>query len=458
MLGDDMMAIELKRTEQSNYTIIKIMKGKIEETTVGVEAGCGIRVLVDGVYGFAFGPIDQERQIREMAIKTAKASKSFVKESVQLPEDLPTHQDTEKIIGSKPLLDYSFEDKVNLALECDKNMEGELIKARSTTYHEIIRRVTIETSWGTKIESERPYVMLYSSATAKYSDKTSEGRTRTGHIGGFEIFDRDPPATVAQKAREKAEKGVKIQRIKPGRYSVVLGGELNHLFAHEAAGHPNEADTARVRSVLRGKLGKKIAASNVNLVDDALLEQVNGIRTFGFMKYDDEGTPGQRTEIIKDGILQTYMTDLATAQYWGLKPTGNARAQFYSSIPMVRMTNTFIEAEKDPLSREEVLETVKNGFLLKSGGGGQVDSIRGTFNFGCDEVYQIVNGEIGERYSPTTLTGNTLATLKAIMGISNEKEDPPSSIGFCGKGTKPQSIPNGTSGGWFAVKSILIGG
>ncbi|MBA7543732.1 Metalloprotease TldD [subsurface metagenome] len=119
------------------------------------------------------------------------------------------------------------------------------------------------------------------------------------------------------------------------------------------------------------------------------------------------------------------------------------------------MTNTFIAPASNPMKPDELLELTGNGYLMMQGGGGQVDPIKGTFNFGVAEMFEIKNGEIGQRYRPTTLAGNTMETLKKITGISPDFDDPLDSIGFCGK--DGQSAPVGVSGGWMAVKNIVVG-
>ena len=234
---------------------------------------------------------------------------------------------------------------------------------------------------------------------------------------------------------------------------------FSSCFAWRAAGHSSEGDFLRTAGVFKGKLGKRLSQPFVNLIDDGTLEYIPGYptRTFGFMRYDDEGTPVQRTEIIKNGVLRTYLTDRATAAHFNLAPTGNCRAEFYSSYPIVRMRNTFLQATNgSALSEEEILSLVKEGLLLKYGGGGQVDPIRGTFNFGVGEVYEIHNGEIGELRKATTISGNTLDTLSKIIGLSNKMADPSANVGFCGK--DGQRAPTGTGAGWMAVKLMTIGG
>jgi TldD protein len=448
------------RDEDSLYTMIRVVDGKIESSIAGSEAGIGIRVLIDGSWGFAYGSREDYQDVFNMAINAQRTAARLSKTEIQLAEvDIIKDK---AVIGQKtPAQDVSFEEKVNLALKVDKLLQDDdkIIKSTIVRYQDVLRRQTIATSEGTLIYEERPYTFLSMTPTAKEGTETNQGYGRAGHVGGFELFDKISIEERAEKSKQRTIKGLKAKATKLGKYPVVLDGTLNFLFAHEAAGHSSEGDFLRTAGVFRGKLKKKIAPNFVNLIDDGTLEYLPGypVRTFGFMNYDDEGVPVTRTEIIKNGVLTTYLTDRSSAAFFDLQPTGNCRAQYYSSFPIVRMRNTFLEATKGAeMNEEEVVELVKDGLLLKRGGGGQVDPIRGTFNFGTKEVYEITNGEIGELRRATTLSGNTLETLGKIMGISNEKADPSSNVGMCGKGG--QSAPTGTAGGWMAVKIMTIGG
>ncbi|MBN1330638.1 MAG: TldD/PmbA family protein [Candidatus Heimdallarchaeota archaeon] len=448
------------RNEDSLYTSIEVIDGKVQTSIAGSEAGIGIRVLKDGAFGFAYGSKEDYKNIFEMAMASQKVSKKLSKSEITLAP-IKAVKDSNKISQKKPSQDISFEDKMKLILDVDKLLRDEenKIKSTRTLYYDVLRRQTLATSEGSLIYEERPYTVLFLSPTAKKGTETNQGSGRAGHVGGFELFDEIDIAQRAEETKRRTIKGLEAEKIKPGRYPVVLDGSLNFLFAHEAAGHSTEADSLRSAGVLKGKLGKRLAKDFVNLIDDGTLEYIPGFktRTFGFMKYDDEGVPVERTELIKDGILKTYLNDRASAAFFNIKPTGNCRAQYYSSYPIVRMRNTFLEASKGmDLSEEEVLQLVNNGLLLKYGGGGQVDSIRGTFNFGTNEVYEIKKGEIGEVRRATTIDGNTLETLSKLLGISNKMADPSANVGMCGK--NGQGAQTGTGAGWCAVQVMNVGG
>ncbi len=443
------------RIENSFVTLILVSNGKIEKSSTGVESGVGIRVLKDGSWGFAFGPIEKWPQVVDMAFQVNKMNSRQKRRDITLAEVKPVK---DKFEGEqkKSLLDVSLEEKIQLTRDANKALEHERVAARKSIYREMIKRQVLATTEGTLIEYNVPHAMLYNASTAKKNGKMIEGVSLMGHLGGYELFDHEDPIKIARKATERAIQGLELKSVKPGKYPVVVDGNINHLFAHEACGHSAEGDFVMTAGVFRGKLGKKVASPIVDLVDDGSLMEVNGIRSFGYLKYDDEGVPSSKTYIIKEGVLNSYLTDRDSAAYFDLEPTGNARAQAYYYPQIVRMTNTFITTSKNSMKKEELLELVKNGYLLKQGTGGQTDPVKGTFNFGVLEVYRVENGEIKEQYMPTTIAGNTLDTLRKIIGISNEFENPMSSIGFCGKSM--QNVPVGVTAGWMAIKSILIGG
>lgn len=442
------------RIENSLMTQIRTVNGKVEQSTTGVESGIGIRLLKEGAWGFSYGPIENHAEVVSMALQANKLNLKHKKEEIKLA-DVKVVED--KFVGEqkKKLEDTGFDEKIKMTLETDKAQEDERIKSRTSSFREVLRRMQLFTTEGTKIEYDVPYVMMFATAVAREGDQTIEGRSRFGHLGGIEVLDVRTPEEMGETAKERALEGLKAPKVKGGRYPVVLDGTINHLFSHEAAGHSVEGDFVQTAGVLRGKLGKRIASPLVNLIDDGSLVETKGVNSFGYIKYDDEGVPGQKTFVIKDGILETYLTDRQSAEHFDLKPTGNSRAEAYNFPQIVRMTNTYITSAKDPMNNEELLELIKNGYLLMQGGGGQVDPIKGTFNFGVAEIYEIKNGETGKRFRPTTLAGNTLETLNKIVGISPEMGDPLDSIGFCGK--DGQSAPVGVTAGWLAVKNIVVG-
>ncbi|MFW9853294.1 MAG: TldD/PmbA family protein, partial [Candidatus Thorarchaeota archaeon] len=442
------------RIENSLMTQIRTVNKKVERSTTGIESGIGIRILKDGAWGFAYGPIDNFTDIIKMAVQANKLNLKHKKDDIKLAE-IKIFEDDFEGKQKKKIDDIGFDEKIQMTFETDKAQEDEKIKSRTSVYREVLRNMTLATTEGTRINYSIPYLRLGAISVAREGNETIETYSIAGHLGGLELMDVRSPQEIGEKAKERALEGLKAPKLKNGRYPAVIDGTLNHVFAHEAAGHSAEADLAENAGVLKGKLGKRIANSNVNMIDDGKLKKVNKVEHFGNIKYDDEGVPGQRTHIIRNGILETYLHDRASAAQFNTKSTGNSRVESYAFPQIIRMTNTFIAPAKNPMNHEELFELIKNGYLLLQAGGGQVSSIEGTFNFGVGEVYEIKNGEIGQRYRPTTLAGNTLETLNKIIGISPEMGDPLISTGFCGK--DGQSVPVAGTAGWIAIKNIVIG-
>jgi TldD protein len=224
---------------------------------------------------------------------------------------------------------------------------------------------------------------------------------------------------------------------------VILENKIVGLLAHEAVGHCSEADSAIGGSFLADKIGKKVASEEVTLVDDGLLP--NG---FGTMKYDDEGTPTQKTVVIEKGIARSFLHSRETAEHFGVAPTGNARAWNFEFDPIIRMRNTYIEPGKYAL--EELAEDIKEGFFLRGGLAGQAD-FTGEFMFGTQEAVRIRNGRFGESLRGVTISGNAFEVLRNTDAIGC---DFTMSMGWCGK---EQLNYVGMGGGSLRTK-VLLGG
>jgi len=223
------------RDEDSLYTVIEVVDGKVQRSSVGSEAGIGIRLLKDGAFGFAYGSKKSFKEVLAMALESQIVAKKMAKSDITLAEVKPI-KDKVVISQKKPAQDVSFEEKMKLLLEVDKELKDKdkKIKSARSYYFDVLRRQTLATSEGTLIYEERPYTYLYVIPTAKKGTDTNQGLGRAGHIGGFELFDEVDVKARAIETRERTIKGLEAKRVKPGKYPVVMDGTLNFLFAHEA--------------------------------------------------------------------------------------------------------------------------------------------------------------------------------------------------------------------------------
>ncbi len=248
-------------------------------------------------------------------------------------------------------------------------------------------------------------------------------------------------------AATRAIKQLEASSVQGGQYTVILDPYLAGVFIHEAFGHLSEADfvyeNPRMQELLT--LGKPMGIEQLNVIDDATLENLPGS-----LKYDDEGVPGQRKYLIKDGILTQRLHSRETAGKMHETPTGNARAIRANYPPIVRMTNTAIEP--GDTSFDEMLAGITEGVYAVRMLGGQTNGEM--FTFAAAEGYMIRNGKIAEPVSDVTLSGNVFQTLKDIEAIGN---DTLYVNGGCGKGGQ-MPLPVSVGGPHVRIKNVVVGG
>ena len=294
----------------------------------------------------------------------------------------------------------------------------------------------------------RCYIYVYMSLKTKDGNPVEQFKA----LGGFGSFDEHfsdveqyypELEKLYKKVKDKAE-GVYAEA---GYKTVVLGGLMGGMLAHEAVGHTVEADLVMGGSVAGPNLGKRVASDLVTMVDYA--HTYNGGLAPLPVYLDDEGIKAEDAVLIKDGILTGYMNNRETAEKFNMKPTGNARGWSFCDEPLIRMRNTCVLPGKNTV--EELIESVDDGYYLINSGNGQAD-LTGEFMFGVTCGYEIKNGKIGRALLDTTVSGIAFEMLKTVDMISNEVEW--SSSGFYGK---KQQMAVGMGGPHMRCK-IMIGG
>jgi TldD protein len=234
-----------------------------------------------------------------------------------------------------------------------------------------------------------------------------------------------------------------------GEMTVVLGSGWPGILLHEAIGHGLEGDFNRKgSSAFSGKIGKRVAAKGVTVLDDGTLPDRRGS-----LNVDDEGNATQRNVLIEDGILKGYIQDSMNARLMGVKPTGNGRRESYASIPMPRMTNTYmLGGDKEPA---EIIASIKKGLYASNFGGGQVDITSGKFVFSASEAFWVENGKILYPVKGATLVGSGPECLKHVSMIGNDVRLD-SGVGTCGK--EGQSVPVGVGQPTLRIDGLTVGG
>jgi TldD protein len=234
-----------------------------------------------------------------------------------------------------------------------------------------------------------------------------------------------------------------------GTLTVVLGPGWPGILLHEAIGHGLEGDFNRKgSSAFSGRLGERVAAPGVTVIDDGTMPQRRGSLTV-----DDEGNATQRTVLIEDGVLRGYMQDGLNARLMKMPVTGNGRRESYAHLTLPRMTNTYMLA--GPHDPQEIIRSVPRGVYATNFGGGQVDITNGKFVFSAAEAYMIENGKVTYPLKGATLIGNGPDALTRVRMIGNDlKLD--TGVGTCGK--EGQSVPVGVGQPTLLIDGLTVGG
>jgi TldD protein len=340
------------------------------------------------------------------------------------------------------------ERKAELLRELDKRARGaggEVAQVLAS-YAEARRKVTVANSEGLFTGDDRTRTRIAVQVVARRGDLVETGAETLGGHRGFELLEDDPGA-IASQAAEKALTLLDAGPAPAGSMPVVVGGGFGGVLFHEMTGHGLEADhVQKGASVYAGKLEELVAEPLLSAYDDGRLPG-----EWGTDAIDDEGTPTQKTLVLEEGRLVSYLYDRLRADRDGVASTGNGRRESFRHLPIPRMTNTYIApGDADP---EAMIGEIESGFYAASFGGGQVDPATGDFVFGVSEGYLIEGGRVTRPCRGATLIGNCLQALAAIDAVGSDFE---MKTGICGKGG--QSAPVGTGQGHVRLAAMTVGG
>jgi TldD protein len=421
--------------------------GRLKTASYDTSSGFGLRAVSGEMTAFA-----HSNEMSPAAIRRAAETMALIEPGVAAKAGPPQGTNQRRYTAADPLDLVPFADKVNLCQTIDA-----AARARDPRVAQV--SVSLSGTWsvveivradGFVATDVRPLVRLNVSIVAEQN-----GRRETGSygIGGRylynDLFEPETYNRAIDEALSQALVNLDSIAAPAGEMTVLLGNGWPGILLHEAIGHGLEGDFNRKgTSAFSGRIGERVAAEGVTVVDDGSLQDRRGSLTI-----DDEGTPTRETVLIEDGILKGYMQDRLNARLMGVEATGNARRESYAHAPMPRMTNTFMKAGNDDPG--ELLSRVKKGIFAKAFGGGQVDIVSGKFVFSCTEAYLIEDGKLGAPIKGATLIGDGPSSLTKVRGIGNDFALD-EGIGICGKGG--QSVPAGVGQPTLLVDGLTVGG
>ena len=426
-------------------------EGIVKSGSFSIDQGVGVRAVAGERTAFAYSDdlseaslMDAARTVRTIAaagqdrrVKLARAPKVARSRLLYAPLDpIATLDSTQKV---------ALLEKVEQLARAKDPRVVQVMAGLAAEYDVVM----VARADGTRAADVRPLVRLSVTVIAESNGRREVGSGGGGGRFGLGYFTDTVVASYVDQAVHAALTNLESRPAPAGDMAVVLGPGWPGVLLHEAVGHGLEGDfNRRGSSTFAGRIGQRVAAKGVTVLDDGTLADRRGS-----LNVDDEGCPSQRNVLIEDGILRGYIQDSLNARLMGVAPTGNGRRESYAHVPMPRMTNTYmLGGDKDPA---EIVASLKRGLYATNFGGGQVDITSGKFVFSASEAYWVENGKIQYPVKGATIIGNGPVALTRISLIGNDmKLD--TGVGVCGK--DGQSVPVGVGQPTLRIDRLTVGG
>ncbi len=428
---------------------VSLEEGRVKHVARTAARGASARIVAGEAVGLAATDRWEPRALLEAAGAARAIAAQGDARAVRLHAEAPPQA---LYPAADPMADFEIGLRRRLLEEVDREARARdpRVVQVMASLQASLQRVWIARADGRFVADTRPLVRMHVSVVAQQGERRESGFAGGGgRMTLAEFAARGLHKEFAHEAVRIALVNLEAIEAPAGEMPVVLGPGWPGILLHEAVGHGLEADFNRKGvSVFAGRIGERVAARGVTVVDDATIP---GRR--GSLAVDDEGEPGQRTVLIEDGVLVGYMCDRTNARLLGTRSTGNGRRESYAHPVIPRMTNTFMLAgDHDP---EEIVASLDRGLYAVNFGGGQVDITSGQFVFTTSEAYLVEKGRIVAPVKTATLIGAGHEVLKRISMIGNDLELDPG-VGTCGK--DGQNVPVGVGLPTVRVDAITVGG
>ena len=444
--GIDFGDLYFQHARRESWTV---EDGIVKDGAHSIEQGVGVRAISGEKTGFAYSD-----EIDAAALLAASGSARAIARAGD------AHAPKALVAGSGGVL-YRPEDPID-ALGSEAKVEAlrrvdRLLRAADPRVKQVmvnlsgaLDTILVARSDGVLAGDVRPLVRMNIQVIVEQGGRRESGYAGFGGRHSYaELLADDRPERFAREALRQALVNLEAVDAPAGVMPVVLGAGWPGVLLHEAVGHGLEGDFNRKgTSTYAGRIGQRVAAPGVTIVDDGTLAARRGS-----LNVDDEGTPTRSTTLIEDGVLVGYMQDTHNARLMGVEPTGNGRRESFAHLVMPRMTNTCMLAGRH--SREEMIRSVKKGLYAVNFGGGQVDITNGKYVFSATEAYLIEDGRITAPVKGATLIGSGPETMQrvAMVGDDFAMDD---GVGTCGK--DGQSVPVGVGQPSLLIDRLTVGG
>ncbi|ADK84787.1 peptidase U62 modulator of DNA gyrase [Desulfarculus baarsii DSM 2075] len=429
--------------------------GRVDRAFTGVNLGLGVRVVKDERVGYAFcQALDMAAMLRaaESAAALADGGQAMAHGARGL--EIPASRLTPGLglyPMTRPWHEAAHQERMDLLRRVEEGMRGADPRIVKT-----MAQLKDSTSWvmivcsdGKKRADMRPRAGLRASCVAQQGRERQSNYHDISARAGLELFSAQNLAQIAERAVTDTLRLFEARPLAAGQMPVVLAAGSAGILLHEAIGHGLEADfNRRGVSLYAGRLGQTVAGPQVTVIDDGTIDHAHGA-----INFDDEGSDSQRTVLVENGVLRSYLHDNMSAAWFNTRTTGSCRRQSYEFAPMPRMRATFMAP--GPHKPEELVAAVDKGLYAVQFTNGQVDIGAGSFSFYVKSGWAIEKGRLAYPVRDVNIIGNGPEVLGRITMVADDLEL--ARGGFvCGK--LGQSVPVSQGMPTTLVSSINVGG
>ncbi len=430
----------------ANY--IGLEDKEVNRAYSNVDFGIGIRVLKGDQTGFSF-----TEEITPQAMKLAAKTAANIADSSQKisPAPLKLHEHPNYYMIETPWEKVGIDQKIPYLQKINDKVfsqDSRVIKSMIWFIDET-NYIMLANSEGRIVHDYRPMGMIYVNCIAEQNGQREQNSFNLSGRRGIEFF---TPQNIQRLADEAVKHTISLfEAVKPeaGEMEVVLAAGSSGILLHEAIGHGMEADFNRKEiSIFSDKINKPVAEKFVTIVDDSRDKNIRGS-----LNIDDEGNDTERTYLVEDGVLRSYLHDRISARYYNVKTTGSGRRQSFRYAAMPRMRNTYMLP--GPHKKEEIIRSVKKGLYAEIFTNGQVFIGAGDFTFYVKSGYLIEDGKITKPVKDVNIIGNGPQVLKDIVMVADDMKMAEGGW-TCGK--NGQSVPVSMGLPTVKVSKITVGG
>ena len=441
--------------EDTSFHTLNLRDGRVASGGFHIDHGVGIRVLKGEKTGYAYAESTDAASMRDAARVAAGIARGTLRPEAGQEASRPKPSGRPNPRADRYPMEADWRTVPAATLAPWLERLEEKIRQKESRVAKVMASLSFQVSdilmynaYGEMKYDTRPYATLAVSAVFTQNGKIENKSASRSWMCGAEMLTESLLDRLAGDVVSGIDARFEARRPKGGKMSVVMGAGASGILLHEAMGHAFEADFNRKgQSVFSDKMGQQVCPKGITVVDDGT---IRGNR--GAVNFDDEGVPGQRTVMVEDGVLTSYLHDRISARFYGVAPTGNGRRESFRCMPLPRMRATYMESgDAQP---EAIVASVKKGIYVDEFANGQVKIGEGDFTFYVKSGFLIEDGRLTRPVKDINIIGNGPQALADIAAVGNDlKVD--DAAWTCGKG---QSCPVSCGIPTVLINNLTVGG